>query len=987
MTQDDIDFSGGDVSYNGGYIPYWRYTYIPDASSSFIAFGQPGHASPPRNISNGGGLNVSTQPTGTPSAFNGVPSQTYRTLNIQGANNNAEPWVDPSGSPQSNPTNQNCVSDVCLNILFSQLSSYNMNCIYSFDLSGEYNYPIDPSVGLSPSEEWGEQYDPSGGDPLPNQTFETVSLTSNTWNSNNLSGSNHPNSNSNTFILPGYTYYISNYRMKLTGASASQNILSEMYTPGGGGDGTNNAVSYVPIVIKPPDRGNLQTQYDSYLDTTPLYTPNPTDTHAGTAYTPLQPSSSAFYAANSSNIFGNTVFFFDDTTDYTFTLNDTPRRCILNKVSSTSGYPNDTCIGKKLADLSQLGVPRTTKFDLDVKIGNQSKPNHNLSTNYAEAWGSTTNINASNTFHEIQTSAPKDAYTTTTSGIQYDRLHGWYMGIDLSAATSTDICLNNYPDICNNTPPYAPYKFILKQEIDTNVSNTGAAVPSQVGQSSEYDLYIGKKPEQDISWNPTPFTALTTSDISLSPQFFGMNLPNGGSSNPTTSTNIVSSGIDLSGDLVQIDTAWRPDNTILTGSIRYYTATSSSQPLANPSVTISDNWVVPQTEIQGVNEQANIKISNLMTATMNYSRLNGHLPQFKFAGTHKNNLLRTPSDITLTDTNGSDNVGIIIGTGVTGQHLWWDYSWGDGSTSSIPIAWNGSSGPHFKSGFIGTAQLGNPTSGPSVSGIKNLCVRESANIDELPFNTVDPSGAFPVYNHTEDISYNQSMWAYDEFRGVANTTNNSQNPYIDYTTGIYFGQTNNYNFSTAGEDLSFNYASTGYWFGNGPGYDSSYDPPSGAITNQNQTATWQNIKWLNILIPLPLNSSNQSATKLFYKIEDKNGNFLKLGSQYLVFTKYHAPGLTPYSWTISNQQASRDFTPWFDAMNSGTQPTVSSINPQLGSNQNGVFASVTPAQRALGIFSMKILGSYTSSSSHFQYLRIGILEDLHIGSISLNYQA
>ena len=54
--------------------------------------------------------------------------------------------VDPSGSPQSNPTNQNWVSDVCLNILFSQLSSYNMNCIYS-QFPGEYNYPIDPSVG------------------------------------------------------------------------------------------------------------------------------------------------------------------------------------------------------------------------------------------------------------------------------------------------------------------------------------------------------------------------------------------------------------------------------------------------------------------------------------------------------------------------------------------------------------------------------------------------------------------------------------------------------------------------------------------------------------------------------------------------------------------------------------------------------------------------------------------------------------------------
>ena len=146
--------------------------------------------------------------------------------------------------------------------------------------------------------------------------------------------------------------------------------------------------------------------------------------------------------------------------------------------------------------------------------------------------------------------------------------------------------------------------------------------------------------------------------------------------------------------------------------------------------------------------------------------------------------------------------------------------------------------------------------------------------------------------------------------------------------------------------------------------------------------------WLNILIPLPLNSSNQGATKLFYNIKDKSGNSLKLGSQYLVFTKYHAPGLTPYSWAAvqGGPTLSRDFTPWFDAMNRGTLPTVSNINAKLGETQNGVFIGVSPAQQGAQIYSMKILGSYTSSSSHFQYLRIGILEDLHIGSINLEYE-
>ena len=78
---------------------------------------------------------------------------------------------------------------------------------------------------------------------------------------------------------------------------------------------------------------------------------------------------------------------------------------------------------------------------------------------------------------------------------------------------------------------------------------------------------------------------------------------------------------------------------------------------------------------------------------MNYSRLNGHLPQFKFAGTHKNNLLRTPSDITLTDTNGSDNMGIIIGGDWTTLMVGFHGEMG----TSLPIAWNGTSGPQTSS--------------------------------------------------------------------------------------------------------------------------------------------------------------------------------------------------------------------------------------------------------------------------------------------------
>ena len=966
MTQDDIDFSGGDVSYNGEMRPYWRYRYIPDVSNDFISFGQPGHAAPPRNISNGGGLNSSVQPVGPPT-FNGVPAQTYRTLNITGAGHNADPFTPPSGAPASSSANTACVADVCLNILYDQLTSYSMSCVYSFDLSGEYRYPLDPSAGVTTSEEWGEQYDPSGGDPLPKQTFETTALTSNVWSSNNLNvaNNNKPNNINNNYILPGYTYYISNYNMRLNGIDASQNIQSEMYTPGGGGDSVgNSAVAHLPIVIKPPTRSVVGNQYNSYLTSATLYSPSPGSTHTGTAYTPL---TSGFYAANSSNQFGPTVFFFDLTSNYTFNLNSSPRRCILNKVSNTTGYPSDDLIGQRLS-IPLPSAPSTTKFKMDVSVSGTSYAGHALDTSYAEAWGSSSNINASNTFHEIQTSTPKDAYTSATSGIEYDRLHGWYMGIDVTDVISSNINLLSYPDISNNG--YQPYNFKLEQFIDTNDSSVNPSNETSVGSSSEYNLYIGKTPEQDISWNPNPFPALTTTELPLSPQFFGINLPTGGQSNPQSNTNIVvAPGIDLSGDLVQIDTTWRPSNTILTAAIKYFTAQNTANSLGSHA-DVEVAWAYnPQLETQNVNEYANIKISDLMQSSMNYARSAGHNPQFKFQGTHRNNLLRTPSNITLTDTGGSPNIGVNIG----GDLLWWDYTWG----TSLPIAWNGTSGSDFKSGFINFT-------GTAATNIQNLCVRSTPNIDELPFIAItdDPDTNFPRYNHTEDISYNQSMWALEEFRGNANTTNNSKNPYINYQTSNFFGQTADYSFTgNTGDDLSYNFISFADWAGNiSP---NSFQPPGGNVSNNGDPATWTNIKWLTFKMRIPLLPGSQPPTSLIYSLQDEGGSDLQPGTEYCIFTRFRAPG-TPYVW-VGNSTA-RQYTPWLDPLNGGTSASTSGSNSTLGAAQNGVY---DPNNRQSDTeLAMLIFGNngQTSSTVYTQYIRIGILVDKHVAQINLEYK-
>ena len=115
-----------------------------------------------------------------------------------------------------------------------------------------------------------------------------------------------------------------------------------------------------------------------------------------------------------------------------------------------------------------------------------------------------------NSLLTVKRSGWKEAYTATTSGIEYDRLHGWYLGVDCKEASATNVTIANYPDI-GQANSYNPYTFSLKQFI----KNTLTQVPN-ISTELKFDLYIGETPSTNISWAPTPATALNPS---LSPQF------------------------------------------------------------------------------------------------------------------------------------------------------------------------------------------------------------------------------------------------------------------------------------------------------------------------------------------------------------------------------------------------------------------------------------------------------------------------------------
>lgn len=744
-----------DQDFDSENPPYWRYTYIPDVSTNFISFGSMGNATPPRNISNGfkTGGTQSDQPANTPGSFTGIPSQTYRTLTITGGNNNANPFVDPSGSPAATISDAS-PADASLSIPFTQLTTYSVTNQFLFDISASYQYPAPAAANLS--AQWGEQNFPPSQPIAPSliSLSSNANLTKNSWSvAADFPNTNNPSVTGNTYIRPGCTYTLSNYRMKLNGPVPNTEIVSEMYTPGGGGDSVGNAaVPYRPIVIKPPSRQEASTEYRNYLTNTALFNKNSFSVVTNPAF--VEPPT--VYPGNSSSPFPNAVFFFEPTTNYTFPLNAAPRKCANNKNNSTLGWVDGTAgeirigkdLGTPLQDPNGTTIQGLTRFTLETG-------SNIIQTSYSEGWTSLASSAVGNATLSMTASEPKEAYTATSSGIEFERLRGWYLGRDLTAASATNVTLANYPDICNNS--YQPYRFTLKQELNT--SFTASPNPIQVGSSSIYDLYIAKVNPNDIIWTPTPFTPIT---IQTTPELFGINRP---------TNNIIAqpNNFTITGVLSDIDLWWRPDNTIMEGEVKYY-KTSGTQTLQNGNNTFTEPWAVPQTATQNISENLQVTKGDLQQNSMNYSRDNTANPQFRVSGTFKNNVARQPTSFSYPEYQFT-----LVG----GLPLWWDYTYS--AFTSLTLS---NTGIDSAGGFY-------------------------------PDNPTGTNGFFNAYDQTVTLPDNQLMWANGSYRAAGISQSSSNNPYIDYS--VFHNQSQNYApKKTTGESLSISYTPFGQYYRDDP---------------------------------------------------------------------------------------------------------------------------------------------------------------------------
>ena len=528
--------------------------------------------------------------------------------------------------------------------------------------------------------------------------------------------------------------------------------------------------------------------------------------------------------------------------------------------------------------------------------------------------------------------------------MQYDRLHGWYLGIDASANV-TNVNLTNYPDIATNNS-YNPYNFNLKQYINltTNVNPPG----TQVGSTSEYDLFISKFSDEDISWNPNAFTPVT---IPTTPQFFGLELPS------SSNSDIANGNFTLTGNLTQIDTRWRTSSNggNLFSGTTYYFKTSSPPDSDQLSSTYNQSWTSSWNTSASVTNTFTVPKSELTNSSRNYSRDYTQDPQFGVGGTFSNNVGRPVQTQNYPNPGSPNGPYTSFDFTLSGNSLlWWDYTWGTGTP------WNGTTGIQNKSGFFDITNNGSNVPYmliPVDAGVNAYSSTAPNNV--LPHNTTsaDPSSNFTIYNHTQDISYNQAMWCKDSYKAYSAATS-ATNPYINYST-TYHQQTNDYTFSgNPGDDLDISYVSSSYW-------DTG--------TNPIVSKTYADIKWLTFKI-----KNNGSAINIKYQIFDGN-TALTLGTDFVLFVK-EAQNATVYNGTNWGQSK---FSPWMDAANQNAALVPNACNPQLGRPTNGIY--ITGGTTQSQEYKLKSIGANTTNNT-WQYFKLGLIGGNNVSQIKFTYE-
>ena len=315
-------------------------------------------------------------------------------------------------------------------------------------------------------------------------------------------------------------------------------------------------------------------------------------------------------------------------------------------------------------------------------------------------------------------------------------------------------------------------------------------------QSLTYGLTIGEVPLIDVSLN----NFQTTFPLpSLTTDFFGLKRPNSNIQN-----------YNITGNFSDMYETWRPvaSNYLISGDLYY--ANQNGALGGNSFDSYDDIWPITNPSTHNLSENLAILLTKLKNSSYYYSRDRNFNPQFYITGNYRNNITRTPSNFDM----------IPLDISFNGKHLWWDFTT---LSPSLPF----------------TYTLHIPGTG------------------EYPTNYSTYSS---TYSHSTSITDSQLMWCKTGFTCGQYTTNNSENPYIDYTN--YYDQIRDYSsFNTTGVSKSLSYTITN---------DDYY-----AGGNKTISGTY---KWL-------LLSDTRSNASDFGKVVLTGNTSLTLGDDYLIYVQ------------------------------------------------------------------------------------------------------
>ena len=447
------------------------------------------------------------------------------------------------------------------------------------------------------------------------------------------------------------------------------------------------------------------------------------------------------------------VYFLENNSSFDLSFNDksTPIKLASNNVvpyllgTDSSGF---------LLSYFDLSYSPSTQNDISGTTGE------------TKGYLQNTFIDISNDFFNMDISAVEAGKTPI---FQYQ---GYYTGLDLYDFKVKNIKLDNYQDICNNViniDEYEPYTLKLLQYYNDNSANISTPNWINTGDSRDYDLYIGKRPDNDINASVPTYNSPSAT---LNNYLMGLRRPNPSSSIP----------FDISYTLSDIDPNWvEPDSlNILSGIANDYLNYTASSPSVQCDLEVEP---YPNNNLVTINVNPTLEIpSSLFTTQKIYSRGDTNANQFEFIGEHASNVTfgTGPQQLPFTP------IAILFGgkTFVTGgKKLWWDYTWG--GTGNQP--------------FLLPSSFFSSTPSSSIVFIKAIGYNGWSN---------DTS-----YNHTISITDKQLMWANSKFVGVSDSPSTPDYPYIDFSNNFYNpnGELLDYsiynNIGLSGESFSQTYTS------------------------------------------------------------------------------------------------------------------------------------------------------------------------------------